>query len=151
MDPLRPQSGQLSARSCPQAVEYLSADDSTAVAPGEAETAVVIEPEVTKDATIIEENEKAVAHAVANNADLHLTPGVKGHYYVVAGAFGVPENAVKYQQKLIAKGHFAVILNPGAGKYYKVCLGDFGTLEEANQKKDALSAFSTEGVWILKY
>lgn len=60
-----------------------------------------------------------------------VQPISNGKYYVIAGAFGVPENAENYRKALVAKGYKPVVLDNVRSKLTHIALSGFNTKEEA--------------------
>lgn len=78
-----------------------------------------------------------------------VVPVDKSKYYIIAGAFGVPQNAENYRKALIAKGYNAVILDNVRSKLTHIALSGF------NSKEDAAAFLTTikgdlPDAWILK-
>jgi len=72
-------------------------------------------------------------------------------YYVVAGGFGKPANALKLQKNLEQQGHADVqLLFPIKKGLIKVSAGSFQTLPEAKNFADQVRGVYGNNVWILK-
>lgn len=60
-----------------------------------------------------------------------IVPVDNSKYYVIGGAFGVPQNAENYRKALIAKGYKPVILDNVRSKLTHIALSGFNTKDEA--------------------
>lgn len=70
-------------------------------------------------------------------------------YYVIGGAFGIPQNAENYRKSLIAKGYKAVMLDNVRSKLTHISLATFNTKEEAASFLSTIKA-DLPDAWILK-
>lgn len=73
----------------------------------------------------------------------------KSKYYVIGGAFGVPQNAENYRKTLINKGYKPVILDNVRSQLTHIALASFNTKEEAVNFLSTIKSDIT-GAWILK-
>jgi hypothetical protein len=78
-----------------------------------------------------------------------IVPVDNSKYYIIAGAFGVPQNAENYRKALIAKGYKPMILDNVRSKLTHIALSGF------NSKEEAVAFLSTvkgdlPDAWILK-
>ena len=78
-----------------------------------------------------------------------VVPVDHSKYYVIGGAFGVPQNAENYRKTLIGKGYKPVILSNVKSSLTHIALAAF------NSKDEAVNFLSTiqgdiNGAWILK-
>lgn len=75
-----------------------------------------------------------------------------GRYYIIVSSSIDEDLATDYAKKLALEGNDVKIIEHDAGKllYYRVAVGDYGTLQQAEA---ALSQYSNygEGVWVLRY
>lgn len=78
-----------------------------------------------------------------------VVPVDKSKYYIIAGAFGVPQNAENYRKALIAKGYNAVILDNVRSKLTHIALSGFNSKEEAAAFLTTIKA-DLPDAWILK-
>ncbi len=87
---------------------------------------------------------------VADQTDRTFVPVSQDKkYYVIGGAFGVPENAERYMQSLKAKGYNAQIIGQIRSKLTHIGIAGF------NSKEEALAFLSkvgndVPGAWIMK-
>lgn len=70
-------------------------------------------------------------------------------YYVIGGAFGVPQNAENYRKALIAKGYKPVILDNVRSKLTHIALSGFNSKEEAAAFLSTIKG-DLPDAWILK-
>jgi hypothetical protein len=70
-------------------------------------------------------------------------------YYVIGGAFGVPENAENYRQALIAKGYKPVMLDNVRSKLTHISLKSFNSKGEAEAFLTLIKS-DLPDAWILK-
>lgn len=70
-----------------------------------------------------------------------------GKYYVIAGAFAVPENAEHYRQQLIEKG-FSPTLLQLKSRLQHVCYGEYDTRDAADAMLQKIKA-DNPGAWVL--
>lgn len=114
-------------------VEPVVADDSTVI-----DTTVVEEP-VVKEEPVKEKpvKEKPVKEKPVKTVPVVNTP--TGNFHVICGNFSSEANANKMVEKLNAEGNQAMNLG-NRGGFYMVSAGSFSTMEEANSKRQALSA-----------
>lgn len=70
-------------------------------------------------------------------------------YYVIGGAFGVPQNAENYRKELIAKGYKPVMLDNVRSKLTHISVASFSTKEEASAFLATIHS-SLPDAWILK-
>lgn len=70
-------------------------------------------------------------------------------YYVIGGAFGVPQNAENYRKTLINKGYNPVMLDNVKSKLTHIALASFNTKEEAINFLSTIQS-DIQGAWILK-
>lgn len=78
-----------------------------------------------------------------------VQPVDNSKYYVIGGAFGVPENAENYRKALIAKGYKPVILDNVRSKLTHIALSGFNTKEEAAAFLSVIKG-DLPDAWILK-
>lgn len=70
-------------------------------------------------------------------------------YYVIGGAFGVPQNAENYRKTLVRKGYKPVILDNVRSQLTHIALASFNTKDEAVNFLSTIQGDIT-GAWILK-
>jgi hypothetical protein len=78
-----------------------------------------------------------------------VIPVDNSKYYIIAGAFGVPQNAENYRKALIAKGYKPVILDKVRSKLTHIALSGFSTKEEAAAFLTTIKG-DLPDAWILK-
>jgi hypothetical protein len=88
--------------------------------------------------------------------DLNISPNrptmqavQNGKYYVIGGAFGVPENAENYRRALISKGYKATVLENLNSKLTHISIASFDSKEEATQFLSTIRMDIPEA-WLLK-
>jgi hypothetical protein len=89
---------------------------------------------------------------VARSNALKLQGGTNfngGRYYVIAGAFAVPENVTKFIKSLHNKGIDAQVVERAGSKLTHVGIGSFESKADAERFMSKVSA-DVPGVWILK-
>ena len=77
-----------------------------------------------------------------NSSDKQLTPS---YFYIIGGAFAIPENAEKFYNKLLKQGYDAFIIDK---KLRFVSYGGFSTREEALQVLKKIRAVQSD-VWLM--
>jgi cell division protein FtsN len=70
-------------------------------------------------------------------------------YYVIGGAFGVPQNAENYRKTLVKKGYKPVMLENVRSGLTHISLASFNSKEEAANFLSTIQSDIT-GAWILK-
>lgn len=113
---------------------YIELDDNS---PG----LVVNIHKVAPDTTRVELN--------ANPNALVSQPTVSGKYYVIGGAFGVPQNAENYRRSLISKGYKATVLENLNSKLTHISIASFDSKEEATKFLTTIRMDIPEA-WLLK-
>ena len=78
-----------------------------------------------------------------------IVPVNSSKYYIIAGAFGVPQNAENYRKALIAKGYKPVILDNVRSKLTHIALSGFDTKDEAAAFLSTIKG-DLPDAWILK-
>lgn len=78
-----------------------------------------------------------------------IVPVDNSKYYIIAGAFGVPQNAENYRKALIAKGYKPVILDNVRSKLTHIALSGFNTKDEAAAFLSTVKG-DLPDAWILK-
>jgi hypothetical protein len=78
-----------------------------------------------------------------------VIPVDNSKYYVIGGAFSVPENAENYRKALVAKGYKPVILGNVKSKLTHIALSGFNTKEEAAAFLSVIKG-DLPDAWILK-
>ncbi len=78
-----------------------------------------------------------------------VVPVEIGKYYVIGGAFGVPQNAENFRKTLIRKGYKAVMLDNVRSKLQHISLASFDSLDEATAFVQTIRGDMPE-VWLLK-
>ena len=73
----------------------------------------------------------------------------RGKYYVIGGAFGVPQNAENYRRALISKGYKATVLENLNSKLTHISIASFDSKEEATQFLTTIRMDIPEA-WLLK-
>jgi hypothetical protein len=73
----------------------------------------------------------------------------RGKYYVIGGAFGVPQNAENYRRALIGKGYKATVLDNLNSKLTHISIASFDSKEEAMQFLSTIRMDIPEA-WLLK-
>ncbi|MEP1032523.1 SPOR domain-containing protein [Ekhidna sp.] len=75
-----------------------------------------------------------------------------GRYYIIVSSSIDEDLAMDYAKKLAKEGNDVQIIEHDSGKnlYYRVALGDYATLEQAQGSLSSFSSYGS-GVWILKY
>ncbi len=78
-----------------------------------------------------------------------VQPVDNSKYYVIGGAFGVPQNAENYRKSLVRKGYKPIVLSNVRSKLTHISLASFNTKEDA---VDFLSTIKGDlpDAWILK-
>jgi len=75
-----------------------------------------------------------------------------GRFYVIAGSFKKVSKAVNLREKLSSEGQSTKIISQTEeGASMRVSIGDFGTYDEAVQKKNELLQSYGSDLWILTY
>ena len=72
-----------------------------------------------------------------------------GRYFVIAGAFAVPENVTKFMNTLRSKGYESQVVERSSSKLTHVGIGSFSTKAEAEAYLVKVAS-DIQGVWILK-
>lgn len=78
-----------------------------------------------------------------------IVPIDNSKYYIIAGAFGVSQNAENYRKALVAKGYNPVILDNVRSKLTHIALSGFNTKEEAAAFLTTIKG-DLPDAWILK-
>ncbi|MEO5643946.1 MAG: SPOR domain-containing protein [Bacteroidia bacterium] len=87
---------------------------------------------------------------VADRTDQTFVPVAQGNkYYVIGGAFGVPENAERYMIQLKSKGYNPQIIGQVRSKLTHIGIASFNSKEEAMSFLNKIGN-DVPGAWILK-
>ncbi|MCK6639041.1 MAG: SPOR domain-containing protein [Bacteroidia bacterium] len=86
---------------------------------------------------------------MSTNPNTVAQAAVTGRYYVIGGAFGVPQNAENYRRALISKGYKATVLENLNSKLTHISIASFDSKEEATQFLTTIRMDIPEA-WLLK-
>lgn len=88
--------------------------------------------------------------SVADHSDRTFVPVAQhDRYYVIGGAFGVPENAQRYMRELKSKGYNPQVIDQVRSKLTHIGIAGFNSKEEAMAFLAKISN-DVPGAWILK-
>lgn len=75
-----------------------------------------------------------------------------GRYYVVVSSSIDGDLAMDFGEKLAEEGNSVKIIEPyGSIKFYRVSLGDYGSIDEALAASGSFSTVDGDAVWVLGY
>lgn len=75
---------------------------------------------------------------------------VNSTFHIIAGAFGIPENAQHYAGDLKAQGFNASVIGPNRRNLHLVSIAGFNDKTAATQKMNELKSQGFPGVWLLE-
>lgn len=99
-----------------------------------------------------ENNAEVIVPETVVEADVIATPEavkVENNYFIIAGAFGVKENADKLVESLKAKGYDASIAGQNRNGLFRVSIEGFSEMEIALQKTEEMRKGDFPGAWLL--
>jgi cell division septation protein DedD len=99
-----------------------------------------------------ENNAEVIVPETVKEAEVIATPEavkVENNYFIIAGAFGVKENADKLVESLKAKGYDASIAGQNRNGLFRVSIEGFSEMEIALQKTEEMRKGDFPGAWLL--
>ena len=99
-----------------------------------------------------ENNAEVIVPETVKEAEVIATPEavkVENNYFIIAGAFGVKENADKLVESLKAKGYNASIAGQNRNGLFRVSIEGFSEMEIALQKTEEMRKGDFPGAWLL--
>lgn len=99
-----------------------------------------------------ENNAEVIVPETVVEADVIATPEavkVENNYFIIAGAFGVKENADNLVESLKAKGYDASIAGQNRNGLFRVSIEGFSEMEIALQKTEEMRKGDFPGAWLL--
>lgn len=134
--------------------QIVSSDTSSVVA-GIEETQV--EPEVIYEEQAFEEEVQTPVDVIKTTkpvkteiSKVETANAESGKYYIIVGSFKNENNADKLHGKLVNNGKTVTKLPVDANGYYKVAVGSFESIDDANSEVTNLAA-DFSGIWVKKY
>lgn len=99
-----------------------------------------------------ENNAEAILPVTSIEADVIATPEpikVENNFFIIAGAFGVKENAEKLVETLKSEGYNASIAGQNRNGLFRVSIEGFSEKEIALQKTEEMRKGDFPGAWLL--
>ena len=89
-----------------------------------------------------------VATPVVPSSNNPSAPSTEGRYHVIGGCFSIKENADRFIEDQVSKGHAAHLIDQHRG-LYRVAIHSYARRTEAIEAMEALRQGEAEGAWLL--
>jgi len=114
---------------------------------------------VAKPAPVKESKKTKVVTAPVVKQDKQEAPAIEvatpvaeagNKYYIIAGAFSIPENAERFVEQLKAQGYHASVIGQNRRHLHLVSIESYSDLQSANNSLDVLHAKGFPAAWLLE-